>query len=501
MTEVFWNQQATIPLLALLQLLPLAGAALLYRLRDHRHAVSLGQGIAATELMLAAVLYRSIDRKSAAMQFAERLDLPGPLDYHVGADGITVLFILLASLLTLLVTIYTPERKLPRGGLLLAVILTVEAVLMNMLATLNLFWFVAGSALELTLLGYLLWYWSTAPEKERALTRFYHFQAIGVLMLLAGVLLLGWSHADASGGRWSFDLLDLAEGKVSDSFSAIVFFLLFYGLAIRTPLFPMHGWLPVVSEHGNVATGPTFLLGVKVGIYGLVRFVFPTVPEAVTEWSGYAVAFATAGVFYSAFLAFVQTDLRRLLAFAVVSHTSLIIIGLFTLHHDALQGALLLAVTFGLAATAMLFMIGFVYSRTNTTRLSRLGGLFDRLPFIAIAILIADFAIIGMPGTPGFDAVHLVLESSMERFGARLTIAAALGNVVAAGFLLWAFQRAFLAPRPETETAHIEKAKPMELFIAFAVIAVLIGTGFYLDPWMDLIDAPLKALSARLGHG
>jgi NADH-quinone oxidoreductase subunit M len=249
-----------------------------------------------------------------------------------------------------------------------------------------------------------------------------------------------------------------------------------------------------------VAIAPALLLGVKVGVYGLVRFVLPLLPDAVTVWYPYVVGFAASGVFYAALLAFQQTNLRRLMAFAVVSHTSLVIIGIFSLDHVALQGALLLAVNFGLAATAMMLMTGFVYRRTRTTRLEKLGGLFDRIPLIGLTYLVAGLAIIGMPGTPGFDAAHLVLEAAIHRFGALPTVAAALGNVAAAGFLLWAFQRAFLAPPPAGRATAIERASGTESLIAAILVVVLLMAGFHMAPWLDLVEPPMKALAERFAH-
>ena len=123
----------------------------------------------------------------------------------------------------------------------------------------------------------------------------------------------------------------------------------------------------------------------------------------------------------------------------MVSHTSLLVIGLFSLHESGIQGAMLLAANFGLAVTGMWSFVGFVFRRTGTTELHELSGLFERIPFLAIAFLSFGLAIVGMPGTPGFDAAHLVLEASIDKFGALSTVATALGNVAAAGFLLWAF--------------------------------------------------------------
>ncbi len=501
MTEIHWAQQAGFPLLGTLQALPLLGAGLLLMLGERRGVVILGRILVLAELLLAATLYRRIDISSPALQMAERIDLLGPFGYHAAADGVTVLFVLLTALLSLLLSLYGLVRGLGEPGRLIGVLLAIEGVLMSLLTTTNLLWFVLASAIEIGLVGQLLWRWATSPEKDLALARFYQFQGTGLLLLLAGVLVLGWSHADAVGGRWSFDLVELASIRIGTPLASVVFFLLFYGLAIRTPLFPMHGWLPIVAKHGNVAIAPALLLGIKVGIYGLVRFVFPLVPEAVIQWHNFVVVFAAIGVFYAAFLAFLQKDLRRLIAFAVISHTSLIVIGLFSLHPAGFQGGILLAVNFGLAATAMLFMVGFVYRRTRTTSLDRLGGLFDRIPFLSMTFLIGGFSIIGMPGTPGFDAAHLVLEAAIDKFGALPTVAAALGNVITAGFLLWAFQRAFLAPRPKWRpVGTIEATLPMEYLVAGSVLTVLLVTGFYLEPWMKLIEASLQALSTHYGH-
>lgn len=499
MTEIHWTIQSGYPILAALQLLPLIGAGLLLWL-DERRGVLIGRLLVAVELLLAVDLYRRFDSAAPALQFAERLDLLGPFGYHAAADGVTVLFVLLSALVVFLLAIYGLVRGLDAPGRLLAVLLAVECVLMSLLASLNMLWFTLASGVELALVGYLLWRWATSPEKDQALARFYLFQGTGLLLLLVGTLVTGWNHADVTGGRWSFDLVELSSVRVGANLGSVVFFLLFYGLAIRTPLFPLHGWLPTVAHHGNVALAPALLLGVKVGLYGLLRFVFPLLPEAVTQWHGYVVAFAATGVFYAAFLAFLQTTMRRLLAFAVVSHTSLVVIGLFSLHQTAFQGSVLLTVNFGLAATAMWFMIGFVYRRTHTTNLARLGGLFDRIPFIGVTFLFGALSIVGMPGTPGFDAAHLVLEAAIERFGALPTVAAALGNVAAAGFLLWAFQRAFLGPRPEgASVLDIERTQPMEYLVAGAVLAVLLVAGFYLEPWMKLIEVTLQSLAENYG--
>ena len=391
-------------------------------------------------------------------------------------------------------------RGLDDQARLLALMLAVEGVMMSLLVTLDLLWFALASGIELALVGYLVGNWSNSPQKGLAMRRFLQFQGVGLLMLLAGALIVAWAYRDATGQAWTFDLQVLAGQPISPQLGAVAFFLLFYGLGVRTPIFPFHGWLPTVAQHGNMAIAPTLLLGVKIGVYGLVRFVLPILPQVAAAWDPYVAGFAAAGVFYAALLAFQRVNLRSLIAFAVVSHTSLVIIGLFSLDALAFQGGLLLAVNFGLAATAMMLMTGLVYRRTHTTNLARLGGLFDRIPLLALTFLVAGLAIVGMPGTPGFDAAHLVLEAAIHRFGALTTVAAALGNVLAAGFLLWAFQSAFLAPAPAGHRAAVERATSMELAIAGVLVVVMLYAGFRMEPLLVMVDAPARVLGLRFGN-
>lgn len=500
-TELHWSAQGGQPLLAMLQLLPLSASLAMVALRRSPRVVQIGLVFAVAELLLVLYLYSGYDPSDAAMQFAERTRLLGPLDYHAAVDGVSVLFMLLTALISLLVAVYGPVRGLGPAWLLMSLIFAVESTLMVMFTTMNLMWFVLVSAVQLGLIGYMLGRWATSPDKDLALIRYYQFMGISVLLLLLGTSMLGWGHTHAGGGRWAFDLFELARMQVDPAFQTLVFFLLFYGLAIRTPLFPLHGWLPPVAEHGNIAVAPTLLLGLKIGVYGLLRFVFPLLPQAVQEWHQYVAAFAVVGIFYAALMAMLQENMRRLLAFAVVSHTSILVLGLFSLDHLAFQGSVMLSVTFGLALATLVFMTGLVYRRTGTTLLGKLGGLFDPIPFVGIAFLVAGLSIVGMPGTPGFDAAHLVLEASIHRFGGLVTIAAALGNVLAAGFLLWAFQRAFLAPRPAHKPyADVKRITVPELIVAGMVVLVLLGAGFYSEPWLALIDEPLRGLSLLYPH-
>lgn len=493
LSEIFWSQQAALPLLVWLQAVPLAGALLLFILGERPAAVLAGKLIAFAVLALAAAATWCIDPLAPALQLAERF---APLAYHVAIDGVSAVFILVAALLTFLMTLYGMSRGMIAPGRLFAVLLVAEGGFMVMLLTLNVAWFAAGSAVELWAVVFLLSRWASSRAEVQALARFVQYQGFGWLLFVAGCVVLGWGYADAQGGRWSFDLVDLLQAPPVGKFQSAAFFLLFYGLAVRTPLFPLHGWLPNMAQHGLIAVAPALMVGVKVGIYGLLRFVLPLTPSAVVAWQPYVVGFAMAGVFFTAALAFQQTNLRRLLAFAVVSHTSLLVIGVFSLHPAGVQGSVLLAANFGLAVTGMWFIVGFVFRRTGTTELHELSGLFERIPALAVAFFTFGLAIVGMPGTPGFDAAHLVLEAAIDRFGALPTVATALGNVAAAGFLLWAFQKAFLSPHRGGGAPDVDRTLPMEYVVVGTALAALIAIGFFVEPWLHLTEMASQTLAA-----
>lgn len=496
MDVIYWQTQTGFPLLAIMQLLPIAGLLILRTLRQ-RNFVSVLVSVVVTvsEMVLAIYLYHSFDISKSAFQFGETYTLIPGFSYHAAVDGIAVLFLLLTNFLILTLSVYGPLRGLNPQARFQSTILAIQASLIALFVTLNLLWFVVISIAQLMLLGYLMWRWASSENKDLAFTRYLQFMGSGVLLLILGTLLLGWQYADAHNGIWTFDLLKLQGSSVLPVYQSWAFFLLFYGLAVRIPLFPLHGWLPLAVEHGTVAVAPILLLGLKTGIYGIIRFVYPLLPQAVLEWQLFLLIIAVTGIFYAALLAMMQENLRRLLAFAVISHTGIVMIGLLSLHPLAFQGSTLLTINFGLAIAGLFFMTGLIYKRTRTAHLKQLGSLFDRMPVVAIAFLIAGLAIVGMPGTPGFDAAHLVMEGAIESFGTLVTIAAALGNVLTAGFLLWAFQRVFLSPaegraRPVMETATIST----EVFIAAVFIIVLLGLGFYSQPWLELIDKSLQPL-------
>jgi NADH-quinone oxidoreductase subunit M len=437
------------------------------------------------------------------MQFVERIEILPWLSYHVGVDGVGVLFLPLTALLTLFVMLYAQPHRWERPGAFVANILGLELALMGMFTALDLLQFWLFALAEVIPATLLITRWGTSPARGRAAVQYVRAMLGGLAALLAGTLLLGWNHA-ATAGIWSFDLADLAETPVPVERQSLIFILLFGGLAVRLALFPFHAWLPIVAKHGTVAVGMVLLVGLKVGVYALLRFVFPLLPAAAQQWDGWVVALGLAGMVYGALLAVLQIDLRRLLAFAVISHTGVLMAGLFSLNASGLKGGLLLSLNLGLAAAGLFVAAGLLNRRLNTTRFYRLGGLFDSLPLLGLTFLVVVLGSIAMPGTPGFEAAHLALEGMLEAYGWGVATVAASGNVLAAGYLLWAYQRIFLARNPKVSSRPLTDLRNRELIMAGLLCLVMIGVGLYADPWIKMIGGAVenvaRVFGANSGH-
>ncbi|TAN52856.1 MAG: hypothetical protein EPN21_02675 [Methylococcaceae bacterium] len=493
--ELPWSAYSAVPLLSLLLWLPALGAVAVYRLaQDDRRAYRWALGIASASLVAMAQLLLGFDDAHQGMQFAEHLG-GGWLNYHLGVDGVSLLFLPLTAGLAWLALLqgYSGGQVPPYRYS--AAVLAYQAVLTGLLVSQDMLLFWLFAAAETAIALRLLWRWRIGADS--AMVRATQMLGAAAVLLLLAVLLLGWRQAENT-GVWSFDWADLARAFNSGSNPAgeqsAVLFLLLFAVGLRMALFPLHGWLaPVLQHSGLLSVAPVFLVGVKTGVYVLLRWVVPVLPQALNHWDAYLVPVAVVGVFYGALLALVQIHLGRLLAFAVVSHSSVLLLGVLTLDREGLAGTLLMTIDTGIAGAALLLVSGQIQRRTGTVLLPRLGGLQDPLPALGLTFMVASLTLMAMPGTPGFDAAHLLLEGALEVHEWGVALALAFGTVLTAGFLLWAFQRIFLGHAHGIRHAAIAPVTVTEGVMA-ALLSVSLLAGFYTHPWLELIDANLPGL-------
>ncbi|MEE7626143.1 NADH-quinone oxidoreductase subunit M [Methylobacter sp. Wu8] len=496
-TVTHWPESAAFPLLTTLTLVPLAAMIAVLFSRSSTVALRFGFSGALLTVSLSFYLLAVFDSASPGIHLVEQAHFAG-LSYRVGVDGTNILFIPLTAVLTLLALIYTLITRHAADRLFIACLLGYEGVLIGAFVALNVLQFWFWCVLELVPVVLLTIHAGTGQNRRWVAVQLLQYWGSGLLMSLTGFMLLAFGLIDAS-HPLTFDWLTIKENNAYLHDEVLIFILLFFGFAIRMPLFPFHGWLPVLAEQGTVASAVIFLVGLKLGIYAAIRFILPMVPGVAEQWAGFVVTLGLISIFYGALLALMQINIRRLLAFAVISQTGMLIIGAFCFNANGLEGSLLLSVAYGLAMAGMLFSVGLIYERTRTAFLPRLGGLFDTNATLAVLFMISALSTMVMPGTPGFDAAHLLVEGIIEEDGWLLAIAILVGNVMSAAFLLWAFQRMFMANPKRAEQPYSCSHHPVwkERLITAVICLLLIGTGFYTTPWLNFIDQDAAAIEKQ----
>ena len=491
-----WSDTVDFPLLSAMTLIPLAG--LLAIISSHSTKFKVGAGFAASVLnvILSVYLLVKFDDDNAGIQFAEQFSLFG-LSYSVGVDGLNILFIPLVTCSALLVLIYLTATRNAENNRLIACILSYEAILIGAFTALNVLQFWLLTVLEFMPIIQAIRQTGLDAKKRQLIVRLTQFFGASLFMTLCGFLLLAFGLIDSEHDL-TFDLLTLKNNNAYLHDETLIFILLFYGFAIRMPLFPFHGWLPLLVEQSGVTGMTVLIIGLKLGVYAMIRFIFPLVPGVAEQWAGYAMTLALMSIFYGAIMAFMQNNTYRLLAFATISHTGMLVCGMFSFNAEGLEGTLLLSLVYGLASAGLLFSISLIHEQTKTALMPRLGSLFDSHTTLALLFLITTLSTVIMPGALGFDAGHLLLEGVVEEHEWAVSIVILTGHVMAAGFLLFAFQRIFLSSaKRSVNHAACNRHLLQERLIAFVICALHIGTGLNSMPLFNLIDKDVAELVSQ----
>ena len=496
-----WSETVGFPLLTTMTLVPLVTMVIVLLSLSSVMAWRVGFVGALLTLTLSIFLLTVFDADLPGIQLYEQIERFG-FTYSVGIDGASILFIPLTAVFTLLVLFYTLATPHATDRIHIASILAFEAILIGAFSAMNAMQFWLWCALELVPVALITIRSGYGQNRRWAVALLLQFWGGGLLMTLAGFFLLALG-VMGTGELFTFDWLVLKQSNHVLEHGNLIFFLLFFGFAIRMPLFPFHGWFPVLAEQGAMASVGIFLVGIKLGIYAMIRFVLPIIPEIAELWSWFVLALGLVGIFYGALMALMQINLRRLVAFAVISHTGMLVIGIFDFNNYGLEASILLSISYGLATAGLLFSIGMIYRRTHTAFIPRLGGMFNASFAIAFLFVICTLSTMVMPGTPGYDGAHLLIEGTIYANGWLVSIAILIGNVLAAAFLLRAFQLVFISASKRSYGSHTldsqERSRPSprdERIIAVVICALLIGIGFHTSPWFNIIDQSEKNISA-----
>jgi NADH-quinone oxidoreductase subunit M len=496
------------PILSLILFLPLLGAILLALIEEEDLIKNAALGISLLELVLTVVVLLRFVPESAAMQFSERLAWIPPLgiSYHLGLDGISVLFVGLTAFLTVLVVLYSWDTVRHQIKLYFVALLALETTMMGIFAALDLILFFVFWELMLIPSYFLIKLWGGGAERQYAALKYVLYTLLGSVFMLVGIVLLDlnyhdWALVHHIEPAYSFDFLQLLTIPIPVEKQVLIFWLIFMGLAFKAPMFPFHTWLPDALLEGPIGMA-VFLAGIKLGTYGFIRFSLPLLPDA-SKSQGVAstmMTLALLAIIYGAIVALVQPDFRRLLAFSSISHLGFVVAGLFALNFQGLQGSLLTMINLGFSTAGLFFLAGFLYQRRHSTQLAAFGGLAKKVPLLATYLLIVGLASIGLPGTNGFVGEFLILLGAFQAhwlYG----VVAVTGVVFGAAYFLWYYERAMLGPLAQAAGQAITDLNARELVIAVSLSVMIFWIGLYPSPFLRMMNGSVQALVERLERG
>ncbi len=490
------------PLLTFVTFFPLVGALIIWALNDLEQIKKAALGVAGVEFVMSALLLWLFVPETAAMQFAERHEWVPALgiSYHVAVDGISILFVGLTAFLTPLLILYAWDTVKERQKAFFMSVLALETTFMGIFVSIDLILFFVFWELMLIPSYFLIKIWGTGADRQYAALKYVLYTLLGSVFMLVGFALLDINH-HAVTGKYSFDLLELMSVPVPLGQQVLIFWMIFLGLAFKSPVFPFHSWFPDALVQGPI-TMSVMLAGIKMGTYGFLRFTFPLLPEASQDQTVVAIVMVLglAAIVYGAIVAIIQPDFRRLLVFSSISHLGFVVIGLFALNFQGLQGSLIQMINLGFTTAGLFFFAGFVYERLGHTDVKRCSGLAKKMPLFATFFLIIGMASIGLPGTNGFIGEFLILLGAFQAYWLYGAIAVT-GVIFAAAYFLWYYERAIFGPLNEGLPAVIKDLNTREWAIGVALSVMIFWIGIYPSPFLRMVNGSVQAVIERLDQG
>ena len=494
------------PLLSLLIWLPIVGGGLVLALGNQRASAArwLSLLIALVTFVLSIPLFTGFDYANAGLQFIERREwIPAyDIQYHLGADGISIALVILTTITTVLVLIGAWGSVAKRVSQYFATMLILEGVMIGVFCAVDSILFYAFFEGMLIPMFIIIGVWG-GPRRVYAAMKFFLYTFLGSVFMLVGLI-----YMYLKGGSWQIP--DLVQLSLTATEQAWLFFAFFIAFAVKVPMFPVHTWLP--DAHVEAPTGGSVVLAaimLKIGGYGFLRFSLPIVPDASHEFAWLMIALSLIAIVYVGMVALVQDDMKKLVAYSSIAHMGFVTLGTFialALVRDAqnvdvarlgLQGAMVQMVSHGFISGAMFSCIGVLYDRMHTRRISDYGGVANVMPWFAAFWIFFSMANSGLPGTSGFVGEFMIILASFQQHPL-IAFAAATTLMIGAGYSLWLAKRVIWGEVGNAHVAELKDIDGREWIVLGVFAAGVLLIGLWPKPLTDLMEPSIAQLAAQL---
>jgi len=419
--------------------------------------------------------------------------------FTLGLDGIALMMVLLTTFIMPLAVLgsWTSIRTKVRSYYALLLILTTG--MLGVFLARDLFLFYVMWEVMLVPMYFIIGIWG-GERRIYASLKFFIYTMLPSLLMLVAIIYLGL-HAGTPGGTpdFSYDHL-LAVRNIPEKTVLWLFSAFFLAFAVKVPMFPFHTWLPDAHVEAPTA-GSVILAGImlKMGTFGFLRFALPLFPGAAMNPTirMTILVLAVIGIIYGALVAMVQPDFKKLVAYSSVSHLGFVMLGIFALTLQSVQGALMVMINHGISTGALFLLVGMIYERKHSRQIDAYGGIARVVPLFAAMLTFVSLSSIGLPGTNGFVGEFLVLIGSFETYPV-LAIISATGVIFAAAYLLWALQRILFNPLDKPENARLPDLNRRELALLAPLVAAIIWLGVYPAPVLRRMEASSRLLITRV---
>lgn len=481
-----------IPFLSLAIWLPIIGGLLVLATGSDRNAPlarMLALAVAVAGFVVTIPLYTGFDASTSAMQFVELQSwIPRfNINYHLGVDGISVLFVLLNAFITIMVVMAGWQVIEEKVAQYMAAFLIMSGLMNGIFSALDGVLFYVFFESSLIPLYLIIGIWG-GPNRVYAAIKFFLYTLAGSLLMLIALLYLFMQ----SGG--SFSILDWHQLPLAIEPQVMIFFAFLVAFGVKVPMWPVHTWLP--DAHVEAPTGGSVVLAaiaLKLGAYGFLRFSMPILPDATQQLAPLMITLSLIAVIYIGFVALAQVDMKKLVAYSSISHMGFVTLGFYMMNPMAIEGALVQMISHGFVSGAMFLCIGVLYDRMHSRQIADYGGVVHRMPKFAAFFMLFAMANAGLPATSGFVGEFMVVLGAVQ-YNFWIAFAAATTLILGAAYTLWMYKRVIFGKVANSHVAELEDINAREFVILGILALCVLAMGLYPFPVADVMHSSVNEL-------